>query len=220
MSAGPGLGPKQNQQNVNSTSHQRNATSGTGTGTRPRPQPIAGTPPPDPSEKCADQKMIQQTCTLFGLDLVSRCSSIFQTKMHILDKTRFFIFTQNKYSTNFILVNFIMYFRSWYASLEKISKKRTWKKALFIYVFIYLSTGETTSRSAEQIVHGYWKHQARLSSDQSDEDAVPRWVIEKMIEPRVQKLLKDVFVYLLFLFIFFRQKRAMAKLFCWKVKQF
>ncbi|GLH14979.1 Myosin-VIIa [Gryllus bimaculatus] len=40
----------------------------TGTGARPRPQPIAGTPPPDPNEKC-DQKMIQQTCTLFGLDL-------------------------------------------------------------------------------------------------------------------------------------------------------
>lgn len=38
--------------------------------TRPRPQPIAGTPPPDPNEKY-DQKMIQQTCTLFGLDLVS-----------------------------------------------------------------------------------------------------------------------------------------------------
>ncbi|XP_076752270.1 unconventional myosin-IXb-like dachs isoform X2 [Xylocopa sonorina] len=51
---------------------QRNVTTGTGagTGTRPRPQPIAGTPPPDPSEKCADQKMIQQTCTLFGLDLI------------------------------------------------------------------------------------------------------------------------------------------------------
>lgn len=51
---------------------QRNVTTGTGTGTgtRPRPQPIAGTPPPDPSEKCADQKMIQQTCTFFGLDLV------------------------------------------------------------------------------------------------------------------------------------------------------
>uniref|UniRef100_A0A1B0FBE5 Myosin motor domain-containing protein n=1 Tax=Glossina morsitans morsitans TaxID=37546 RepID=A0A1B0FBE5_GLOMM len=36
--------------------------------TRPRPQPIAGTPPPDPNEKC-DAKIIQQTCTLFGLDL-------------------------------------------------------------------------------------------------------------------------------------------------------
>ncbi|XP_024086474.1 myosin-I heavy chain isoform X2 [Cimex lectularius] len=36
--------------------------------TRPRPQPIAGTPPPDPNEKC-DHKIIQQTCTLFGLDL-------------------------------------------------------------------------------------------------------------------------------------------------------
>lgn len=39
-----------------------------GGGTRPRPQPIAGTPPPDPADKC-DSKMIQQTCTLFGLDL-------------------------------------------------------------------------------------------------------------------------------------------------------
>lgn len=42
----------------------------TGSSARPRPQPIAGTPPPDPNEKC-DQKMIQKTCTLFGLDLVS-----------------------------------------------------------------------------------------------------------------------------------------------------
>lgn len=40
----------------------------TGSSARPRPQPIAGTPPPDPNEKC-DQKMIQKTCTLFGLDL-------------------------------------------------------------------------------------------------------------------------------------------------------
>lgn len=46
-------------------------TTNTGTTTRPRPQPIAGTPPPDPNEKC-DAKIIQQTCTLFGLDLVSR----------------------------------------------------------------------------------------------------------------------------------------------------
>ncbi|XP_055919443.1 unconventional myosin-Ia isoform X2 [Eupeodes corollae] len=38
------------------------------TTTRPRPQPIAGTPPPDPNEKC-DSKIIQQTCSLFGLDL-------------------------------------------------------------------------------------------------------------------------------------------------------
>nr|CAD7393173.1 unnamed protein product [Timema cristinae] len=44
------------------------ATTTTGSSARPRPQPIAGTPPPDPNEKC-DQKMIQQTCTLFGLDL-------------------------------------------------------------------------------------------------------------------------------------------------------
>jgi len=43
---------------------------------RPRPQPISGTPPPcqDPqsmlSDRC-DFKTIQQTCSLFGLDLVS-----------------------------------------------------------------------------------------------------------------------------------------------------
>ncbi|XP_018563554.1 unconventional myosin-IXa isoform X2 [Anoplophora glabripennis] len=44
-------------------------TSRTGLGgARPRPQPIAGTPPPDPIEKC-DAKIIQQTCNLFGLDL-------------------------------------------------------------------------------------------------------------------------------------------------------
>ncbi|CAL4058834.1 unnamed protein product [Meganyctiphanes norvegica] len=35
---------------------------------RPRPQPIAGTPPPDIMDRC-DQKTIQQTCSLFGLDL-------------------------------------------------------------------------------------------------------------------------------------------------------
>lgn len=72
-----GIGQKKPQQSPNTGTNggtiQRNVTAGTGTGTgtRPRPQPIAGTPPPDPSEKCADQKMIQQTCTLFGLDLVS-----------------------------------------------------------------------------------------------------------------------------------------------------
>ncbi|XP_016770058.2 unconventional myosin-IXb isoform X2 [Apis mellifera] len=69
-----GIGQKKSQQPPTSTTTgtvQRSVTvaTGTGTGTRPRPQPIAGTPPPDPSEKCADQKMIQQTCTLFGLDL-------------------------------------------------------------------------------------------------------------------------------------------------------
>ncbi|XP_017883806.2 unconventional myosin-IXb isoform X1 [Ceratina calcarata] len=65
----PGIGQKKPQQPTGTV--QRNVTTGTGTGTgtRPRPQPIAGTPPPDPSDKCADQKMIQQTCTLFGLDL-------------------------------------------------------------------------------------------------------------------------------------------------------
>ncbi|XP_012154175.1 unconventional myosin-IXb-like dachs isoform X1 [Megachile rotundata] len=68
-----GIGQKKPQQptSTNTGTVQRNVTAGTatGTGTRPRPQPIAGTPPPDPSEKCADQKMIQQTCSLFGLDL-------------------------------------------------------------------------------------------------------------------------------------------------------
>ncbi|XP_003739021.1 unconventional myosin-IXa [Galendromus occidentalis] len=34
---------------------------------RPRPQPISGTPPPE-NERC-DQRLIQQTCALFGLDL-------------------------------------------------------------------------------------------------------------------------------------------------------
>lgn len=36
---------------------------------RPRPQPITGTPPP--IDEKVDAKVIQQTCTLFGLDLVS-----------------------------------------------------------------------------------------------------------------------------------------------------
>ncbi|XP_032669499.1 unconventional myosin-IXb isoform X1 [Odontomachus brunneus] len=68
-----GIGQKKPQQPTtgNTGTVQRNVAAGTvtGTSTRPRPQPIAGTPPPDPSEKCADQKMIQQTCSLFGLDL-------------------------------------------------------------------------------------------------------------------------------------------------------
>lgn len=76
-----GIGQKKSQQPTSTTTGtvQRNVTvaTGTGTGTRPRPQPIAGTPPPDPSEKCADQKMIQQTCTLFGLDLVSKRGGLF-----------------------------------------------------------------------------------------------------------------------------------------------
>jgi hypothetical protein len=41
-----------------------------GSGGRPRPQPISGTPPPETTEKC-DAKLVQQTCTLFGLDMVS-----------------------------------------------------------------------------------------------------------------------------------------------------
>ncbi|XP_053691806.1 myosin-G heavy chain [Sabethes cyaneus] len=60
---------------INKNNATRPPTSGpntnannTGTATRPRPQPIAGTPPPDPNEKC-DSKIIAQTCTLFGLDL-------------------------------------------------------------------------------------------------------------------------------------------------------
>lgn len=50
--------------------HMNGGPCGGATLTRPRPQPIAGTPPPDPNEKC-DAKVIQQTCNLFGLDLVS-----------------------------------------------------------------------------------------------------------------------------------------------------
>ena len=47
----------------------------TGRSQRPRPQPISGTPPPDANlnnhtmDRC-DFKTIQQTCSLFGLDLV------------------------------------------------------------------------------------------------------------------------------------------------------
>ncbi|XP_037074350.1 myosin-I heavy chain-like [Pollicipes pollicipes] len=36
--------------------------------TRPRPQPITGTPPPDVPERC-EPLAVQQTCSLFGLDL-------------------------------------------------------------------------------------------------------------------------------------------------------
>jgi hypothetical protein len=58
------------QARATTTTVTANGTASAGTSsTRPRPQPIAGTPPPDPAEKC-DHKMIQQTCTLFGLDLV------------------------------------------------------------------------------------------------------------------------------------------------------
>ncbi|KAF0301174.1 Myosin-VIIa [Amphibalanus amphitrite] len=35
---------------------------------RPRPQPITGTPPPDVPERC-EPSAVQQTCSLFGLDL-------------------------------------------------------------------------------------------------------------------------------------------------------
>lgn len=55
---------------MNTVVHSNNANIGGATLTRPRPQPIAGTPPPDPNEKC-DVKIIQQTCTLFGIDLVN-----------------------------------------------------------------------------------------------------------------------------------------------------
>ena len=53
---------------------------------RPRPQPITGTPPPDTMQldRC-DFKTIQQTCALFGLDLVSwnGLHSCFRNKMII-----------------------------------------------------------------------------------------------------------------------------------------
>ncbi|XP_047993590.1 unconventional myosin-IXAa isoform X1 [Leguminivora glycinivorella] len=35
---------------------------------RPRPAPIAGTPPPEPTDKC-DPHLVSRTCSLFGLDL-------------------------------------------------------------------------------------------------------------------------------------------------------
>lgn len=59
---------------------------------RPRPQPIAGTPPPDVMDRC-DQKTIQQTCSLFGLDLVRKLiitlawvSFFILCKAHVLRK--------------------------------------------------------------------------------------------------------------------------------------
>ena len=51
-------------------------SSTTGRGLRPRPQPITGTPPPDDvsaTDRC-DFKVIQQTCALFGLDLVIKAA--------------------------------------------------------------------------------------------------------------------------------------------------
>lgn len=58
--------------------------------TRPRPQPIAGTPPPDPNEKC-DANIIQQTCNLFGLDLVSGHGTFpFQTNLIFSNILNFF----------------------------------------------------------------------------------------------------------------------------------
>jgi len=49
-----------------------NTSSGSSKGTngRPRPQPISGTPPPEAMDKC-DDKLVQQTCSMFGLDIVS-----------------------------------------------------------------------------------------------------------------------------------------------------
>ncbi|XP_059474845.1 unconventional myosin-IXa isoform X2 [Neocloeon triangulifer] len=51
-----------------SNNASKNAANAAAANARPRPQPIAGTPPPDIADKC-DHKMIQQTCSLFGLDL-------------------------------------------------------------------------------------------------------------------------------------------------------
>lgn len=64
---------------------------------RPRPQPIAGTPPPDPNEKC-DANIIQQTCNLFGLDLVcadfEHISQCFECNKHFFILTFFFLFQE------------------------------------------------------------------------------------------------------------------------------
>lgn len=61
-----------------------------GTVARPRPQPIAGTPPPDPQEKC-DQKIIQQTCNLFGLDLV--CVFYYYCLLDFIEISNYFYLT-------------------------------------------------------------------------------------------------------------------------------
>jgi dachs len=53
-----------------------NHTISTNATNRPRPQPITGTPPPSPqniqskSLEMCPQNVIQETCTLFGIDLV------------------------------------------------------------------------------------------------------------------------------------------------------
>lgn len=56
--------------------------------TRPRPQPITGTPPPIENEKM-DAKVIQQTCTLFGLDLVSLILNLSSPHIMMQEQTFF-----------------------------------------------------------------------------------------------------------------------------------
>ena len=52
----------------------------TALGPRPRPQPISGTPPP---EAC-DPKVVEKTCSLFGLDLV--CDRRAGVRMYLMPK--------------------------------------------------------------------------------------------------------------------------------------
>lgn len=73
---------------------------------RPRPQPITGTPPPSPAQhapkptEMCDQKIIQQTCLLYGIDLVSEFIFSFKSKYVIfcLGKPTFCSTKQNLYN--------------------------------------------------------------------------------------------------------------------------
>lgn len=86
---------------INNIAHMNGGTCGGATLTRPRPQPIAGTPPPDPNEKC-DTKMIQQTCNLFGLDLV-HIFLVYSMVKHFLTSKKFYLHLSNlKKIINFV----------------------------------------------------------------------------------------------------------------------
>ena len=62
-----------------------------GSGGRPRPQPISGTPPPDVMDRC-DPKLVQQTCNLFGLDMVRENSiNMYVHSLFVLELSLFFL---------------------------------------------------------------------------------------------------------------------------------
>lgn len=60
-------------QSLCSSSNHSNNSSGA---RPPRPQPISGTPPPQEQQERCDPKLVQQTCSMFGLDMVSVGASV------------------------------------------------------------------------------------------------------------------------------------------------